>query len=151
VFQGFTERAQQVFVLADDEARRLKHAYIGTEHFLLGLIREDAGLAARTLSSLGLEVDRVRSDVVRMVGLGDEDVAADELHLTPRMETIVELAYAEADAAGVKVVGTEHLLLALAGEGHGIANVLLVEYGATSEDVRARVTDLGSSSGRRPN
>jgi ATP-dependent Clp protease ATP-binding subunit ClpC len=148
MFERFTERARQVFVLADDEARRLKHAYIGTEHFLLGLIREDEGLAGRVLSSFGLELDRVRSDVVRMVGLGDEDVTADELPLTPRMETIIELAHAEAEAAGLEVVGTEHLLLALAREGHGVANVLLLEYRATSQDVRARVIDFGSSASR---
>jgi ATP-dependent Clp protease ATP-binding subunit ClpC len=86
-----------------------------------------------------------------MVGLGDAEVRADELPLTPRMETIVELAHAEAQAAGMQVIGTEHLLLALAREGHGVANIILRDYGASSEDIRERVMGFGSGASRRRN
>jgi ATP-dependent Clp protease ATP-binding subunit ClpC len=150
VFEGFTERARQVFVLADDEARRLKHAYIGTEHFLLGLVREDEGLAGRALASFGVEIDRVRRDVTRIVGAGDEDVPPGDLPLTPRMETIIELSEAEARAAGRQIVGTEHLLLGLAREGNGVANVILRDYGVSSEDIRKRVIDFISGRGQGP-
>jgi ATP-dependent Clp protease ATP-binding subunit ClpC len=150
VFERFTERARQVVVLADDEARRLNHAYIGTEHFLLGLVRQEEGLAARALASFGVEVDRVRSDVTRIVGLGDEQVAPGELPLTPRMPEIIALSKHEADQMGRKVIGTEHLLLGLAREGNGVANVILLGYGVRSEDIRVRVIDFISGRGRRP-
>jgi ATP-dependent Clp protease ATP-binding subunit ClpC len=151
VFEGFTERARQVFVLADDEARRLRHAYIGTEHLLLGLVREEEALAARVLASFGVEIDRLRSDVVRIVGLGDEDVPPEALPLTPRMDAIVELSRAEAQSTDRQVVGTEHLLLGLAREGHGVANVILFEYGVRSDDIRERVTELLSGPDLLPN
>ena len=151
MFERFTERARQVLVLADDEARRLRHAYIGTEHLLLGLIREEEALAARALGSFGVEIDRVRSDVERIVGMGDEIVPPGTLPLTPRMETIVELSKAEAQAAGMQIIGTEHLLLGLAREGNGVANVILWEYGVTSDDIRERVIDLVSGPGRPSN
>jgi ATP-dependent Clp protease ATP-binding subunit ClpC len=151
VFEGFSERARQVFVLADDEARRLGHAYIGTEHLLLGLVREEESLAARVLSSFGVDVDRLRSDVVRIVGLGDEDVPSERLPLTPRMDTILELSKAEAQSADRQVVGTEHLLLGLVREGNGVANLILFQYGVSSDDIRARVVGLVSGPGRLPN
>jgi ATP-dependent Clp protease ATP-binding subunit ClpC len=151
VSDRFTERARQVFVLADDEARRMKHAYIGTEHLLLGLVREEESLAARALASLGVELERVRLDVARIAGLGDAEVAPGELPLTPRMENIVALSESQADEMGRQVVGTEHLLLGLAREGNGVANVILFEYGASSEDIRETVIDFVAGPGRRPN
>jgi ATP-dependent Clp protease ATP-binding subunit ClpC len=150
VFETLTERARQVAVLADYEARRLNHAYIGTEHLLLGLVRAD-GVAARALASFGLELEPVRADVVRIVGRGDEEVARGELPLTPRMTAIISLSRNEAEELGGKVIDTEHLLLGLAREGNGVANVILLDYGVDSEDVRARVIDLLSGGGRRPN
>jgi ATP-dependent Clp protease ATP-binding subunit ClpC len=141
VFERLSERARQVFVLADDEARRLRHGYIGTEHLLLGLIR-DEGLAGRVLKSFGLEPEPVREEVVRIVGLGDEEVTAEELPVTPRVETIIELAEAEAEAAGVAVVGAEHLLLGLAREGHGVANIILRDYGGNPDEIRRRTLEF---------
>ena len=151
MFERFTERARQVFVLADDEARRLGHAFIGTEHLLLGLLLEEEALTARALGSFGVEIDRLRADVVRMVGLGDEEVPPDALPLTPRMETIIDLSEAEAQAFGRELVGTEHLLLGLAREGNGVANLILFQYGVSSDDIRARVLDLVSGRGHSPN
>jgi ATP-dependent Clp protease ATP-binding subunit ClpC len=144
VFERFTESARQVFRFAGDEARRLNHAYIGTEHLLLGLIREEKGLAAQALRSCGVKLEVVRLDVARIVGLGDEEVTATDLPLTPRMASIVELSRAEADAGGRQVVGTEHLLLGLAREANGVANRILWDYGIRSNDVRERVTDFAS-------
>jgi ATP-dependent Clp protease ATP-binding subunit ClpA len=149
VVENLTERARQVFVLADDEARRLNHAYIGTEHFLLGLLGDEEGLAGRVLRSFGVELERTRSDVARIVGPGDEAVPLGSLPLTPRMETIIELSRAEAETAGRQMVGTEHLLLGLAREGNGVANVILLDYGTSSEEIRARVHDVVSGPGRR--
>jgi ATP-dependent Clp protease ATP-binding subunit ClpC len=150
VFGSFSEHTRQVAVLADYEARRLNHAYIGTEHLLLGLVRAE-GVAARALASFGLELERVRADVVRIVGRGDEKVTRRELPLTPRMTNIISLSRNKAEELGREVVDTEHLLLGLAHEGHGVANVILWEYGASSEDIRERVIDLVSGPGRPPN
>src|SRR5215207_10528132 len=95
VFERFTERARQVVVLAQEEARQLKHNYIGTEHILLGLLREEEGLAARVLESLDITVERVRSQVVRIVGSGEE-VTAGQIPFTPRAKKVLELALREA-------------------------------------------------------
>ena len=97
MFERFTERAQQVVALAQDEARQLRHAYVGTEHLLLGLIREGEGSAARALSAHAVELDPVRTWVARVVGQGD-DAAPGRLPLTPRVERIVALAENEAQA-----------------------------------------------------
>jgi ATP-dependent Clp protease ATP-binding subunit ClpC len=150
MFENFTQRGRQVFVFADEEARRLNHAYIGTEHFLLGLIRVEEGLAARVLGSFGVELDRVRVTVAWIVGLGDEEVAVSELPLTPRMQTIIELAETYAHAAGSRKVGTAHLLLGLAREGNGVANLILSDDGASSEDIRDRVVDFISGQHQSP-
>jgi ATP-dependent Clp protease ATP-binding subunit ClpC len=136
VFDRFTPRARQVFQLAAEEARGMNHAYIGTEHFLLGLIGEKEGVAARVLRSFGMKQDDVRSDVVRMVGLGDEPVEAPQLPFTPRMHDILELSKGEAYSLRHDHVGTEHLLLGLAREGNGVANIIMAEHGATSDGVR---------------
>ena len=95
MFERFTERARQVVVLAQEEARTLKHNYIGTEHILLGLLREEEGLAARVLESLDITVERVRSQVVRIVGSGEE-VTAGQIPFTPRAKKVLELALREA-------------------------------------------------------
>src|SRR5215217_1514802 len=95
MFERFTERGRQVVVLAQDEARALKHDYIGTEHILLGLLREQEGVAARVLGSLGITLDGVRAHVVRIVGLGEE-VAGRQIPFTPRAKTVLELTLREA-------------------------------------------------------
>ena len=112
MFERFTERARQVVVLAQEEARTLKHNYIGTEHILLGLLREEEGLAARVLESLDITVERVRSQVVRIVGSGEE-VTAGQIPFTPRAKKVLELALREALSLGHNYIGTEHILLAL--------------------------------------
>ena len=112
MFERFTERARQVVVLAQDEARALKHNYIGTEHILLGLLREEEGLAARVLESLDITVEEVRAQVARIVGQGDE-VTTGQIPFTPRAKKVLELALREALSLGHNYIGTEHILLAL--------------------------------------
>ena len=110
MFERFTERARQVVVLAQEEARTLKHNYIGTEHILLGLLREEEGLAARVLESLDITVERVRAQVVRIVGSGEE-VTSGQIPFTPRAKKVLELALREALSLGHNYIGTEHILL----------------------------------------
>jgi uncharacterized protein (TIGR00255 family) len=106
VFERFTERARQVVVLAQDEARALKHNYIGTEHILLGLLREEEGLAARVLEQLDITVEEVRAQVARIVGQGDE-VTTGQIPFTPRAKKVLELALREALSLGHNYIGTE--------------------------------------------
>src|SRR6186997_1605513 len=105
MFERFTERARQVVVLAQDEARALKHNYIGTEHILLGLLREEEGLAARVLESLDITVEEVRAQVARIVGQGDE-VTTGQIPFTPRAKKVLELALREALSLGHNYIGT---------------------------------------------
>jgi ATP-dependent Clp protease ATP-binding subunit ClpC len=148
VFERFTERARQVVMLAQDEARRLKHNYIGTEHLLLGLIREEEGLASRVLKTFGLEVEPVRSEVARMVGIGSEPVGDGQLQFTPRVREVLDLSQREAFSLGHNYIGTEHLLLGLVREGQGVANHVMNGYGARPEAVRD--TMIGLLSGKEP-
>src|SRR5207248_887978 len=120
MFERFTERARQVVVLAQDEARALKHNYIGTEHILLGLLREEEGLAARVLESLDITVEEVRAQVARIVGQGDE-VTTGQIPFTPRAKKVLELALREALSLGHNYIGTEHILLGLVREHEGLA------------------------------
>jgi len=138
VFQRFTERARQVVVLAQDEARALRHNYIGTEHLLLGLLREEQGLAARVLESLDVTVEEVRVQVVRLVGQGDE-VTTGQIPFTPRAKKTLEHATREAPALGHEFVGTEHLLLGLVRENDGVATRILVDLGADADKIRDEV------------
>src|ERR671917_373923 len=121
VFERFTERARQVVVLAQEEARILKDNYIGTEHILLGLLREEEGLAARVLESLDITVERVRAQVVRIVGSGEE-VTSGQIPFTPRAKKVLELALREALSLGHNYIGTEHILLGLVRENEGVAS-----------------------------
>ena len=135
MFERFTERARQVVVLAQDEARALKHNYIGTEHLLLGLLREEQGLAARVLESLGVTVEEVRIQVARIVGQGDE-LAMGQIPFTPRSKKILELSLREALSLGHDYIGTEHLLLGLARENEGVAARILLGYGVDADTIR---------------
>src|ERR1700751_5265105 len=108
MFERFTEPARQVVALAQEEARTLKHNYIGTEHILLGLLREEEGLAARVLESLEITVERVRAQVVRIVGSGEE-VTSGQIPFTPRAKKVLELALREALSLGHNYIGTEHI------------------------------------------
>jgi ATP-dependent Clp protease ATP-binding subunit ClpC len=127
VFERFTERARQVVVLAQEEARILKHNYIGTEHILLGLLREEEGLAARVLESLDITVERVRAQVVRIVGSGEE-VTSGQIPFTPRAKKVLELALREALSLGHNYIGTEHILLGLVRENEGVAARILLAF-----------------------
>jgi ATP-dependent Clp protease ATP-binding subunit ClpC len=138
VFERFTERARQVVVLAQDEARTLKHNYIGTEHLLLGLIQEEEGVAARALDSLGVTLDEVRAQVGRIVGQGDE-VVTGQIPFTPRAKKILELALRESRSLGTDYIGTEHILLGLAREDEGVAARILLDFGVDAETVRTEV------------
>jgi ATP-dependent Clp protease ATP-binding subunit ClpA len=127
-----------VVVLAQEEARALKHNYIGTEHILLGLLREEEGLAARVLVSLDITVERVRAQVVRIVGAGEEATAG-QIPFTPRAKKVLELALREALSLGHSYIGTEHILLGLVRENEGVAARILHDFGADAETIRNEV------------
>jgi Clp amino terminal domain, pathogenicity island component len=148
VFERFTERARQVVVLAQEEARTLKHNYIGTEHILLGLLREEEGLAARVLESLDITVERVRAEVVRIVGSG-EKVTSGQIPFTPRAKTVLELALREALSLDHNYIGTEHILLGLVRENEGVAARILLDSDADSEKIRNEVIRMLSGPGGR--
>ena len=137
-FEKFTERARKVLSLAQDEAQRFNHNYIGTEHLLLGLVREGDGIAAKALMNLGVELEEVRRNVEFIVGRGDRIVLG-EIGLTPRAKKVMELAVDEARRMNHHYVGTEHLLLGLIREGEGIAGGVLVSMGITLERARDEV------------
>jgi hypothetical protein len=138
VFERFTERARQAVVLAQEEAGTLKHNYIGTEHILLGLLREQEGLAARVLESLDITVERVRGQVVRIVGSGEE-VTSGQIPFTPRAKKVLELALREAHSLGHNYIGTEHILLGLVRENEGVAARILLDFDADSEKIHTEV------------
>jgi ATP-dependent Clp protease ATP-binding subunit ClpA len=138
-FEKFTDRARMVFSLAEEEARRFDHDYIGTEHLLLGLIREGEGIAGRVLASLGVSLPQVRSAVASVVGFGTGSATA--LHLTPRAKKVIELALREARHLDHDYIGTEHLLLGIVREGDGVAARELANLGVSGERVRGRVLE----------
>src|ERR1700748_1705453 len=148
MFERFTERARQVVVLAQEEARTLKHNYIGTEHILLGLLREEEGLAARVLESLDITTERVRSQVVRIVGSGEE-VTSGQIPFTPRAKKVLELALREALSLGHNYIGTEHILLGLVRENEGVAARILLDFDADAEKIRNEIIRMLSGPGRR--
>jgi ATP-dependent Clp protease ATP-binding subunit ClpA len=140
VFKRFTERARHVVVLAQDEARALKHNYIGTEHILLGLLREEEGVAARVLESLGIRVEEVRALVAQIVGTGDE-VTPGQIPFTPRAKKALELALREALTLSHNYIGTEHILLGLVRDNEGAAARILLEFDANPKTIRDRVVE----------
>src|SRR4030081_1289956 len=148
LFERFTERARQVVVLAQDEARALKHNYIGTEHILLGLLREEEGLAARVLESLDITVEEVRAQGARIVGQGDE-VTTGQIPFTPRAKKVLELALREALSLGHNYIGTEHILLGLVRENEGVAARILLDFDADAEKIRNEIIRMLSGPGRR--
>ncbi len=138
MFERFTERSRQVIVLAQEEARALKHGFIGTEHLLLGLLRDDDAMAARALVGLGISADGVRAAVVRLVGTGEEE-SPGIIPFTPRAKNVCELALREALSLGHNYIGTEHILLGLVRENEGVAARILLDFDADSEKVRNSV------------
>ncbi len=144
-FDKFTDRARKVLTLAQEEAQRFNHNYIGTEHLLLGLVREGDGVAAKVLSNMGVQLPRVRSAVEFIIGRGDTMVMG-EIGLTPRAKKVIELAVDEARRLNHHYIGTEHLLLGLVREGEGIAAGVLESLGVNLEKVRAQVMQVVSQS-----
>ena len=134
-FDKFTQSARRTLSLAQEEAQRFKHNYIGTEHLLLGLIREKEGVAAQVFNNLGVELDQVRYAVETIIGRG-EHIILGEIGLTPRAKKVIELAVDEARRFNHHYIGTEHILLGLIREGQGIAAKVLENSGVQLERVR---------------
>src|SRR5919204_6637892 len=138
-FDRFNDRAKRVLALAQDEAIRLNHNYIGPEHLLLGLVREGEGVAARALDSLGVQLAKVRTAVEFIVARGDSTTTPSQITLAPRTKRIIELAIEEARKLGHSHVGTEHLLLGIVREGESVASGILESLGVSLEKVRHQV------------
>jgi ATP-dependent Clp protease ATP-binding subunit ClpC len=148
-FDKFTDRARKVLTLAQEEAQRFNHNYIGTEHLLLGLVREGDGVAAKVLANMGVQLPKVRSAVEFIIGRGETMVLA-EIGLTPRAKKVIELAVDEARRLNHHYIGTEHLLLGLVREGEGIAAGVLESLGVNLEKVRTQVMQVVSQGGSSP-
>ena len=140
-FDRFTARARKVLNLAQEEAQRFQHNYIGTEHLLLGLVREGEGVAAKVLSSLGVDLEKVRKAVEHVISRGDRTVLG-EIGLTPRAKKVIELAVDESRLLNHNYIGTEHLLLGLIREGEGIGAGVLESFGLSLQEVRAKTIQV---------
>lgn len=149
MFERFTQRARQVVILAGDEARALKHNYLGTEHILLGLLLEKEGLSARVLESLDITVEEVRAQVARIVGQGDEAVTG-QIPYTPRAKEVLELSLRESLSLGHDSIGTEHLLLGLVRVNDCVAARILLDSGADAAKVRDETIRMLSGRGGPP-
>ena len=140
-FDKFTERARKVLSLAQEEAQRLHHNYIGTEHLLLGLVREGEGVAAKVLTSLGVDLEKVRKAIEDIIGRGDRIVLG-EIGLTPRAKKVIELAVDEARLLNHHYIGTEHILLGLIREGNGIGAGVLESFELRLQEARAKIIQV---------
>ncbi|HJY71053.1 MAG TPA: ATP-dependent Clp protease ATP-binding subunit, partial [Streptosporangiaceae bacterium] len=150
MFERFTDRARRVAVLAQEEARMLRHDHIGTEHILLGLIREGEGVAAKALESLGISLEAVRQHVGEITGSGQQ-APSGHVPFTPRAKKVLELSMREALQLGHNYIGTEHILLGLIREGEGVAAQVLVKLGADPDRIRQQVIQLlAGSQGKEP-
>src|SRR3990172_6228487 len=148
-FEKFSERARRVLSSAQEEAQRFNHNYIGTEHILLGLVRETEGVAARVLGNLSVELSKVRSAVEFIIGRGERP-SPGEIGLTPKAKKVIELAVDEARRLNHHYIGTEHLLIGLLREGEGVAAGVLESLGVTLDKVRAeanRILSQGTPAG----
>jgi ATP-dependent Clp protease ATP-binding subunit ClpC len=141
-FERFTERAKKVLALAQEEAEKSHHSYIGTEHVLLGLLREGDGIAAKVLSNLGVEIDKVRQTVESLLGRDKGLFVQQQIIPTSRVKKVIEISFEEARRMGHNYVGSEHLLLGLLAEGEGIAAQVLQDLGASLDKVRAEIERL---------
>ncbi|MDD4981001.1 MAG: ATP-dependent Clp protease ATP-binding subunit [Candidatus Omnitrophica bacterium] len=142
MFNRFTERARKVIILAKEEARRFNHDYIGTEHILLGLVREGEGVAAAVLQKLGVSLEKIRLEIEKLVQPGPTTQIIGDIPFTPRAKKALELAAEEARALGHNYIGTEHLLLGLIREGEGMASQVLLNMGMDLNTVRNEVMEL---------
>ncbi|MGA8208504.1 MAG: Clp protease N-terminal domain-containing protein [Candidatus Dormiibacterota bacterium] len=145
-FERFTEKAKEVLTLAQDEAEKSHHSYIGTEHLLLGLLREKEGLAAKVLANLGVEIDQVRDTIDSVLGR-NERIIVQQIIPTSRIKKVIELAFEEAKRMDTTHVGTEHLLLGLLIEGECIAAHVLIDLGAGLDKVRHELDSLPREQG----
>jgi ATP-dependent Clp protease ATP-binding subunit ClpC len=142
MFDRFTERARKVILLAKEEAKRFNHDYIGTEHILLGLIKEGEGVAAAVLQNLGLNLDMIRLEVEKLVQPGPSTVTSGDIPFTPKAKKVIELAMDEAKSLGHNYIGTEHLLLGLIRESEGVAAQVLLNLGLDLSKVRKEIMEL---------
>jgi ATP-dependent Clp protease ATP-binding subunit ClpC len=152
MFERFTERARQVVVLAQQAAHEHHHNYIGTEHILEGLIREEEGLACRVLEGLSKRDDLlkdVQEHIQRIVGSAEEEATSGQIPFTPRGKKVLEIALREALSLGHNYIGTEHILLALAREGEGVGVRILKDMDLNTEDIRNEVIRMLSGPGGR--
>ena len=140
MFDKFTERAQSVLKLSQEEALRLKHNNIGTEHVLLGLIREHEGIAAKALLELGLDTATIKTEVENLIGVGT--ISVNTIHYTPRAKKVIELSQDEARKLNHSYVGTEHILLGLIREGEGVAAQVLTNLDVSLNKARQQVLQL---------
>src|SRR5579871_3325996 len=148
MFERFTDRARRVVVLAQEEARMLNHNYIGTEHILLGLIHEGEGVAAKSLESLGISLEGVRSQVEEIIGQGQQ-APSGHIPFTPRAKKVLELALREALQLQHNYIGTEHILLGMIREGEGVAAKIMGNH-ADLLVIRTTVLDLIDTAGFEP-
>ena len=148
MFERFTDRARRVVVLAQEEARMFDHNYVGTEHLLLGLIRENEGVAAKALESLGISLDVVRQQIEEIIGHGQQEPSG-HIPFTKRAKKALEMSLRESVQLGHDYIGTEHILLGLLREGDGVAAQVLVKLGADLNRVRQQVIQLLHGSGKR--
>ncbi len=146
MFDRFTERARKVIILAKEEAKRFNHDYIGTEHILLGLIKEGESVAAAVLQTLGLSLETIRLEVEKLVQFGPSTIVSGDIPFTPKAKKVIELAMDEARRLGHNYIGTEHLLLGLIKEGEGVASHVLMNVGLDLNKVRTEVIKLLGSS-----
>jgi len=146
MFNRFTERARKVILLAKEEAKRFNHDFIGTEHILLGLVREGEGVAAAVLANLGLSSEKIRVEVERLVKAGPSTLVSGDIPFTPKAKKVMELSMDEAVSLGHNYIGTEHLLLGLLREGEGIASQVLSNLGLDLNKVRSEIMRLLGSS-----
>jgi hypothetical protein len=142
MFERFTDRARKVMALANQEAQRLNHEYIGSEHILLGLVKEGSGVGANVLKNLDVDLVKVRTEVKKLVKSGHDPVTLGKLPQTPRAKKVIEYAIQEARSLSHNYVGTEHLLLGLLRESDGVAAQVLMNLGLKLEDVREEILNL---------
>jgi ATP-dependent Clp protease ATP-binding subunit ClpC len=142
MFNRFTERARKVILLSKEEAKRFNHDYIGTEHILLGLIREGEGVAAAVLQNLGLSLENIRQEVEKSIQPGPPTLVSGDIPFTPRAKKVIELALEEARNLNHNYIGTEHLLLGLLREDEGVAAQILKNLGLDLEKLRQEIMDL---------
>ena len=149
MYEQFTDRSRKIMMLANQEAQRFNHEYVGTEHLLLGLVKEGTGIAAHVLGNMGIDLRKIRLEVEKLVQSGPDMVVMGKLPQTPRAKKVIEYAMEEARNMGDNHVGTEHILLGLVRENEGVAAAVLINLGITLESVREGVVNLLDKDGRR--